>query len=477
MTKIRDMIVVLPGITGSVLEKEGKAVWAASVPALWRGLTTGLGSLGDLALAGVDDPDPQAEVLDDGIRATRLIDDVHIVPGLHKIDGYTGLRHLLTRQFQVVEGHLDRDHAANYFEFPYDWRRDNRVSARRLQQLIGIRLPRWRDFSGNPAAKTILIAHSMGGLISRYYLEVLGGWRDCKLLVTFGTPYRGSLNMVRNLVEGIKVGGFKLDALTAVMQSLPSAYQLLPRYPAIYANNQWLRVTETDVIPNLTPEMAQKGLSFMYEIDAARERNEQEADYRQHKYKIVPVVGTDQPTLQSARYEAGQVRLSYGAPPVVGDALSTGDGTVPRASAVPLELSDEYRESFHPEQHSALQSNRDLLSRLAATLATTQSRLGEVRGGDPVPEPDKAALALTVEDVVPAGQPVTLTTELRHRQAGGDLVLTVTGPSAQTVPIPADDGPQRIDLPLLAAGVYRVELAVVGGQATPVHDVFAVAEV
>ena len=42
----------------------------------------------------------------------------------------------------------------------------------------------------------------MGGLVSRYYLEVLGGWRDTRRLITFGTPYRGSLNAVDFAANG-----------------------------------------------------------------------------------------------------------------------------------------------------------------------------------------------------------------------------------------------------------------------------------
>jgi hypothetical protein len=33
----------------------------------------------------------------------------------------------------------------------------------------------------------------MGGLVARHYLEVFDGWRDTRMLVTFGTPYRGSV--------------------------------------------------------------------------------------------------------------------------------------------------------------------------------------------------------------------------------------------------------------------------------------------
>lgn len=37
-----------------------------------------------------------------------------------------------------------------------------------------------------------LVAHSMGGLVARYYLQRLGGARRVDRLVTLGTPHRGS---------------------------------------------------------------------------------------------------------------------------------------------------------------------------------------------------------------------------------------------------------------------------------------------
>ena len=475
MIRINDLVIVLPGITGSVLEKDGKEIWAASGKAFLQGLTTHFNSLRDLALGGVEDS--QDDDLCDGVRATRLIDDVHIVPGIHKINGYSDLRRLLTQNFQIVQGRLDNNDPANYFEFPYDWRRDNRVSARRLQRFVEERLARWREFSGAKEAKTILIAHSMGGLISRYYLEVLGGWQDCKLLVTFGTPYRGSPAILHTLAYGVKQFGLKIDMLTQLVKSWPSAYQLLPRYPVVNVEDKWLRVTETNVIPNLTPDVAQKGLSFIHEIDAARESNQKNERYHTQGYKIIPVVGTHQRTWQSVWYKDGQVTFSYGAPPIVGDALATGDGTVPRVSAVPLELSNDYRESFHPEKHASLQSNADLLSRLAATLVTTQSnRIDEVKGGDPILEPHQAALSLAVDDLYPTNTPVKLEVELLNVETGGELVVTVKGAETRVARVTANEGVQQIEISPLVVGTYHVELSIIGGKATSVHDVFAVRE-
>ena len=69
----------------------------------------------------------------------------------------------------------------------------------------------------------------MGGLVSRYFLECLDGWRNTRVLVTFGTPFRGSLNAVSTLANGMKkkIGPVGID-LSPLARSFTSIYQLLP---------------------------------------------------------------------------------------------------------------------------------------------------------------------------------------------------------------------------------------------------------
>ena len=153
-------------------------------------------SLDQLALRGEDDP--TIDDLGDQIKATALIPDTHLIPGLWKIDGYTGISKTIQKNFIVMRGQPDDPSPANYYEFPYDWRRDNRVASRHLKDLIERQLPVWRAFRNAPDAKVIIMAHSMGGLLARHYLEVMEGWPNCRLLVTFGTPYRGALDYLAN---------------------------------------------------------------------------------------------------------------------------------------------------------------------------------------------------------------------------------------------------------------------------------------
>ncbi|MCU0633858.1 MAG: hypothetical protein MUE41_03200, partial [Gemmatimonadaceae bacterium] len=240
-----DLIVVLPGIGGSVLARDGKVVWSPRPGAALRAALSLGRSISSLALAG---DDHTVDDLGDGITATALLPDLHIVPGLDwKIDGYGRLRQRLFERFDLKVGE-------NYLDFPYDWRRDTRVAARRLARVAGAQLARWRETSGNADAKLILIGHSMGGIVSRLFLEFEDGWRITRRLVTFGTPYSGSINALEFLVNGFRKGWgpFAID-LSAMLRSFTSVYQLLPSYRCMHDGTQWQPIDAVGPLPNVDP--------------------------------------------------------------------------------------------------------------------------------------------------------------------------------------------------------------------------------
>lgn len=56
--------------------------------------------------------------------------------------------------------------------------------AQQLQREIEAKWGKQADFH--------IVAHSMGGLVSRYYLQELGGYQHCQTLVTLATPHHGT---------------------------------------------------------------------------------------------------------------------------------------------------------------------------------------------------------------------------------------------------------------------------------------------
>jgi hypothetical protein len=458
--KLGDVVILLPGILGSVLEREGKEVWGPSPQGLLRALWTLGRSVRDLELHGDPLGDPQ-----DGVTATRLMPDVHIIPGLWGIDGYSAISAMLTRTFDVVQG-------KTFIEFPYDWRLSNTVSAHRLADVALPALHEQRTV--NPDAKLILIAHSMGGLISRYFLECLDGAKDTRMLISFGTPYRGSLNALGFLANGFakRIGPLKVADLSALVRSLPSVHELLPIYPCVSSGDgPLIRVAEADGLPQgvdrARAHRAEHG--FHGVIEAAVSARGPAAPYFIH-----PVVGLSQPTLQSARLADGELTMlgSY-----EGDDLD-GDGTVPRVSATPSEFDGLPADPavYASERHASLQNATSVLTQLLGLLRPVDrpERFRDLRGG----------LRLVLGDLYEVGEaiPVTVVAGVRRvnllaKVQDADTGRPVAGPSPLT---PGGDGlSHTLELaPVLPQGCYRLIVSAVSdgaGDVQPVHGLFLVA--
>ncbi len=478
--QLRDMVVLLPGIGGSVLQRHGTDAWAISGQASWRALATLGRSIADLALDG---DDHEVDDLDDGVTATKLMAGTVIVPGLKKVNGYSATSEWLRSNFEVVQGSIDDppEKAANFYEFPYDWRRDVRVAARKLERLVAARLPRWRTARGADDAKVVLLAHSMGGLVARHYVEVMGGWEHCRALVTFGTPHRGSVSALEFLANGYKKA---FVDLTELMRSFTSVHQLLPIYPVLDTGTSMTRVAETRV-DGVNADAAAEALAFHRAIEAAVAENRRDLRYRD-EFSTLVVVGTHQmQTLQSARMANGQVTTGTALPPGVPAEMDGGDGTVPMISAVPLELSTGWFDTFVPERHSSIHLPVVLGPHLLERLKKAQAPgLAQIRGDLAAERPDRRAISVRVDDLYLPGEPVELGARLiNFPSAPGGVRVTVTPVGGDTTRradmAPVADDQWSVSLEGLPAGVYAVEVRArqVASGATlpaPVHDIFEV---
>lgn len=453
--KMPDVIVLLPGITGSVLKKNGKVVWGFSAATIGKALFP-LGASLEKELALPHD-DPTVDDLGDGIVADALMPDLHLLPGIWKIDGYTKITEAIRANFEVTEG-------GNFFAFPYDWRRDNRVSARRLAHAAHGWLEAWRQSSGNADAKLILVGHSMGGLVSRYFLECMEGWKVTKALVTFGTPYRGSLNALDGLANGVKKGPLDISPLA---RELTALYQLLPVYECYDAGDgKLVRVGETAGIPNVDAGKAADALKFHHEIETAVASNQRLAQYP--GYRIYPVVGIAQQTNLSARRAGGSIEMLQ---TYKGEALG-GDGTVPLVSAIPIELSANPSSAMYAgTQHGSLQNADPVITHLTGLLSGLSINLGAFK--KPTPQ-----VALEVEDVFFTGEPIAV----RARTSYGDVTLNASlrrsgknKPVATVKMQPVGGGWHGAGFASPAAGAYRV--TVTGTDVEAAEDSFVVAEI
>ena len=475
------LIILLPGIMGSALQKDGKDLWALSGQALWQHLRTLGKRIGELGIQG---DDWKRDSLGDGVRAVRLIEDLHSIPPLVEHAGYSVITRGISDFFGLEQGSIELpSESASFFTFPYDWRRDNRAAARRLQQFIELQLPRWRSWSGAKNAQVILIGHSMGGLVSRYYLEVLGGWRDCCAVITVGSPHRGAIGALDTLSNGFKKFSINFASLTNLVQSFPSTYQLLPTYPAVEVNGKYVRPSETDGIPNVEQAQAKAGREeFLEAIRLAAIENARDPEYVQ---KTIPWVGTRQETQQSAAVRDGRVTVSYDPPPGLDAALVDGDGTVARVSAVPADLDGKRFERFAVERHGWLTNNQMTQQPLLDTLLQISSPGAPTFFGVGEEEPLPASISLRLDKLFLPDEPVTVNVSLLDAgEQPHDLSVNVrpvghTGEGASTNTKASTGSPTLVEFGGLAPGLYEVTAEAQENDPkgpVPVHAVFEVVD-
>ncbi len=218
-------VIIVPGILGSRLRerKSGRELWPGSVFNV-------LFSARSLAL----DIDPKTlEPRPDDIEAYDLF------RGLLLSDFYGAIIETLERQGGYVRGEPGQSAdvgTRRYYIFPYDWRQDNVVTARKLDALI----ERIRRDYGDPRLKVDIVAHSMGGLLTRYYIQYgvtdvldgndfpanFTGAAKIRTAILLGTPNLGSVNALHSLLVGHKVGRQAIPP--EALASMPSVYELLP---------------------------------------------------------------------------------------------------------------------------------------------------------------------------------------------------------------------------------------------------------
>ncbi|MEU1746587.1 esterase/lipase family protein [Micromonospora arida] len=334
-----DVVVILPGILGSVLERNGRQTWG------YRQVGLNLSQLSkrlteDLTLppeAFADDP----RGFDDGTRSPVALKTFGIVPGLWAVDGYD----------RLVGGLVKRYGIGATYVFPYDWRQSNRVTAHRLQCFVEPLVEARRRVY--PAAKVVLVGHSMGGLVARYYATFLDSREYTRRVVTVGTPYSGSIKALLSLANGpLRFGPFQLN-LAELVRSLPSVAELLPVFPCIKLENGSVATPTPDAVPAIAKHM-QHALEFHGHI----RRGAAAGAVPYH-----PIIGHLQPTERWVRIQNDRVLSDY-AP----DLANRGDGTVPRISASPPEWTEDSAAAFLPGRHATLQQRPETLRQLHGIL-------------------------------------------------------------------------------------------------------------
>lgn len=147
-------------------------------------------------------------------------------------------------------------HTLGRFNFPvhacgYNWLQSNSDSAAALAQRVDEIIAGYRK-ARMTCRQAILITHSMGGLVARYYSEVSGGNADLLGIVHGVMPTTGAAVFYRRMKSGTESQAFSPSSwatsqvlgassreMTAVLAQAPGPLQLVPTPE--YGNG-WLRI-------------------------------------------------------------------------------------------------------------------------------------------------------------------------------------------------------------------------------------------
>ncbi len=386
--RFHDAVVVVPGIMGSELcDHAGRVLWGLSDLRWYASAWTTGAALRDLA---VTDDERSGKV--GRVVATQLVKTPIGVPLLHGVEPYRPLTNELRRFAAAPEA---------VFEFAYDWRLAVDHNARALEAFATDALRRWRAHAywhgkDSRSARVILVAHSMGGLIARYYVSVLGGSEIVRQTFTLGTPVYGAVKAAYMISTGAEA---KLPArrLRDVTRTMPGVYDLLPRYRCVRDGVDYRKLTADDVVAvggdrQLADEAAERSARIL----AASGDD------------VHAIVGVNQKTMQSMVIKNDVAMVEYQVPSEHGGVEDArGDGTVyrdaTRHGAGPVQ--------FLSQTHTGLPGS-DAKAHIVGVLTDVN---GPPLGG--------AEIGVDIPDIVEAGSAFAV------------RVLTTDDPNAVTISI------------------------------------------
>jgi len=372
-------IIVIPGILGSKLldTASQRQVWGA-----FGGDSINPRRPEDLRLMAVPmQPGRSLAQLRDSVIANDALDRVHlsILPGI-------GIQQRAYAQMLATlgsGGYVDQqlgeagviDYGTDHytcFQFPYDWRRSSVENAALLDQFIRekkrvVEAENLKRFGTRGEVKFDIVAHSMGGLLTRYFLRygsqplphngglprlTWEGARHVDKVVLVATPNAGSSLAMQQINDGLALIPFVGDYPAALLGTMPAIYELFPRerQKTLLVDGQWRSPTDPVLWEEMewglaNPESAETLATLLPEVTDPAERRAIALD---HMRKCLRNAAQFHAALDRPAKPPGGIRMMLFA----GDAIETtsalqgsprklevlekapGDGTVARYSTV-----------------------------------------------------------------------------------------------------------------------------------------------
>ena len=429
---VRNPVIVVPGILGSRLidGQTGEVAWGEMGPG---GVSPRRArSLAELALP-----------MQSGVPLHQLHDNVKEDGPLDQLTfRFFGIPIRVNAYAQILatmgvggyrDQHFRGDSAENEvsygddhftcFQFAYDWRRDVSETAVLLhdyiEQSYAYAQQQYRERYGieNADIKFDLVAHSMGGLVARYYLRYgnqplpddgslpkltwAGAHRVGRVLLV-GTPNLGSTQAIVEMKDGMRLAPPLPKFPAAVIGTMPAAYQLFPRsedQPVVMSSN----CQAMDILAPETWEQLQWGLADPKQDKTLRKlmpncsREQRRAIALEHQFKCLVrarqfhaamdfpaeppeeldihlYAGDAMPTLDSLVVDTASGKIEQ-------KIKKAGDGTVSRTSALSERKHEDGRvyrlipwhsETFLSTDHLGLTRDRTFVDNVLNRLLSEQ---------------------------------------------------------------------------------------------------------
>lgn len=363
----RNPVIIIPGILGSYLsDQSGEEVWP--------NLTSTVLDPWDIHLNKLALPE-------DGVPAGNSV--------MYPKDIF---REILSKDFfqGLIEELENNGYKENkdLFVFPYDWRRDLNSTAGdgtyEEVKSLDEKIEEIKELTG--ANKVDIIAHSMGGLVSKLYIKKYGG-NSIDKFIDIGTPHLGAPKAFKILAYGDNLG-FSIFGKTIlneekvknISQNFPSIYQLLPSRNYFDNTNQNYKSYIVDIYDydsngiknNLDYDQSIEFMkntgrnNYLLEFNDGLHNNIDEYFPELDGIKTYNIVGCSKPTIgkiyilnkeKSGGYEYG---LQY----------INGDGTVPLRSAEYLDADKKYY--TNNVEHAYLPSAEGVKQLIASILSNNE---------------------------------------------------------------------------------------------------------
>lgn len=344
-------VLLIPGILGTEMKKGDDTLWM-DFGRMLVDITDGF--MDPLAMDENGNPSDIGVTVGDVIRKKEL---VNIFTVFDYFDG-------LVKDFNS-KGYIEND---DLYIFPYDWRLDNRINGAKLQEKIN------QILSQTGSSKIDLVAHSMGGLITKQYIVSSTNPKIGKLIF-IGTPHLGAPKALKALMFGDRFGVpwsvLNPGEMKKISQNMYSVYQLLPsqeyfnKLGGYYSAPAWDDPGEHKLLNFLETQLLMLGRG--YNLSAIQDGADFHTpsldlmDLNSYGIDSYNISGCTTPTI-SGIVQAGSVAddeyLLY---------MNAGDKTVPLGSSTAVNVPDDHNYYYKNASHGKMPSQdgvRELVTQI-----------------------------------------------------------------------------------------------------------------